>query len=138
MKEAAGTLLYKEEAGVLHVLLVHPSGNYNKKSPWGIAKGLPEPGETLELAARRETLEETGVVAGELSPLGYVDYTKSKKRIHCFCGPAPDNANPRCASWEVDQSVFMPLDEAMRVIHVDQSEFLRRLMAWLGKGPGNG
>ena len=55
MKQTAGTLLYRKVDGVLEVLLVHPAGNYNKKAPWSIPKGLPEESESLEQAARRET-----------------------------------------------------------------------------------
>ena len=130
MKQTAGTLLYrKNEDGVLEVLLVHPSGNYNKKAHWSIPKGLPEESESLEAAARRETCEETGVVPGPLEVLGYVDYTKSKKRVHCFFGPAPADADPQCASWEVDQSVFVPINRALKLIHPDQSELLTRLLS---------
>ena len=48
MKETAGTLLYRQGGGELEVLLVHPSGNYNRKAPWGIPKGELDPGEQLE------------------------------------------------------------------------------------------
>jgi 8-oxo-dGTP pyrophosphatase MutT (NUDIX family) len=113
---------------VLEVLLVHPSGNYNKKAPWSIPKGLPDEAESMEQAARRETLEETGVIAGPLEILGYVDYTKSKKRVHCFFGPAPADAEPHCASWEVDQAIFVPIDKALKILHPDQMELLRRLL----------
>src|SRR5688572_26821176 len=92
---SAGTLLYRDGAAGLEVLLVHPSGNYNKRSPFSIPKGLPDRGEDVEQAARRETLEETGVAAGPLSPLGTVDYSKSRKTIVAFAGPAPDDAAPR-------------------------------------------
>ena len=130
MKETSGTLLYRmsEEEGELEVLLVHPSGNYNRKSPWSIPKGLPDPGEELEAAARRETLEETGVIAEYLTYIGYADYTKSKKRIHCYAGPAPANARPHCASWEVDKAEFLVLKKAMKSIHPDQLVFLERLL----------
>ncbi|HEY9760219.1 MAG TPA: NUDIX domain-containing protein [Oculatellaceae cyanobacterium] len=131
MKETAGTLLYRFENNILQVLLVHPSGNYNKKAPWSIPKGLPESGEALEEAARRETVEEAGVLAGELTAHGYIDYTKSKKRVHCFYGVAPVDAEPRCASWEVDQAKFLPIDEALLLIHHEQADFLRRLVALL-------
>ena len=101
MKESAGTLLYRRgPSGKLEVLLVHASGNYNRKAPWGIPKGLGDPGETLEQTARRETLEETGVVAGELRDLSSIDYKKSRKRVHAFAGEAPADAAPRAASWE--------------------------------------
>ncbi len=128
MKETAGTLLYRQAGNDLEVLLVHPSGNYNKKSPWSIPKGLPEPGETMEDAARRETYEEAGIVAGSLQPLGYVDYKKSRKRIHCFVGQAPEDAQPRCASWEVDKSEFVGMDLARSLLHPDQRAFLDRLL----------
>src|ERR1700761_6939724 len=88
-KLASGTVLYRTVDGTIEVLLVHPSGNYNRRAPWGIPKGLPDEHETdLEATARRETMEETGVVAGQLTSLGHIDYTKSHKRIHCFAGPA--------------------------------------------------
>lgn len=128
MKETAGTLLYRLAGNDVEVLLVHASGNYNKKSPWSIPKGLPEPGETMEDAARRETYEEAGIVAGALQPLGYVDYKKSRKRIHCFVGKAPEDAQPRCASWEVDKSEFVTMDLARSLLHPDQREFLDRLL----------
>lgn len=132
MKESAGTLLYRNVDGKIEVLLVHPSGNYNKNAKWGIPKGVPDEGENFELAARRETLEETGVVAGELKSLGFVEYTKSRKRVHCFCGPAPDDAAPHCASWEVDKAEFVTLDKAKDIIHQDQGEFITRLESLIG------
>src|SRR5437870_6258710 len=104
MKHAAGTLLYRAAGEELEVLLVHPSGNYNRRAPWSIPKGESDEAEEMEATARRETSEETGLVAGALIPLGHVDYTKSRKRVHCFAGPAPLDAQPRCNSWEVDRA----------------------------------
>ena len=127
MKQSAGTLLYRQGEQGLEVLLVHPSGAYNRKAPWGIPKGLPDEGVGLEETARRETLEETGVAAGELVEIGHIDYKKSRKRIFCFAGPAPADAAPRCASWEVDQACFVPLARARELIHPDQAPFLDRL-----------
>jgi predicted NUDIX family NTP pyrophosphohydrolase len=134
MKQSAGTLLYRELDGSLEVLLVHPSGPFNRRAPWGIPKGIPDAGETLEAAARRETWEETGVTAGELTAVGHIDYTRSAKRIFCFAGPAPADAEPRCASWEVDRAEFLSLDEARRQIHPEQAPFLDRLEEWLRTG----
>jgi len=131
MKESAGTLLYRRRGEVLEVLLIHASGNYNRKAPWGIPKGLTDEGESLEAAARRETIEETGVTAGDLVSLSSIDYTKSRKRVHCFAGEAPADAAPRCASWEIDHAEFLPLDEARRRIHPDQAPFLDRLLQHL-------
>lgn len=127
MTESAGVLLYRRGADEWEVLLVHPSGNYNRHKPWSIPKGLPDEGEELEAAARRELAEEAGVVAGALVPLGSIDYRKSRKRVHCYAGPAPDGSPPRCASWEVDCAEFMTLTLARERIHPDQTPFLERL-----------
>lgn len=125
--DSAGTLLYRKNKGKFEVLLVHPSGNYNRKSPWSIPKGQPEKLESFEEAARRETLEETGVIAAALKPLGYIDYSKQRKRLHCFYGAAPSDVHPSCASWEIDQVQFMTLKQAGKSIHKDQLELLKRL-----------
>jgi predicted NUDIX family NTP pyrophosphohydrolase len=133
MKESAGTLLYRcSPRGTIEVLLVHPSGNYNRKAPWSIPKGLIDPGEHPEQTARRETLEETGVVAGDLVDLSSIVYQKSRKRVYAFAGEAPANVEPRLASWEVDQAAFLPIDEARQKIHPDQAPFLDRLAELLG------
>jgi predicted NUDIX family NTP pyrophosphohydrolase len=141
-KTSSGTLLYRRIAGgrteggdgeALEVLLVHPAGNYNRRAPWGIPKGAPDADETLDETARRETLEETGlVVDGPLVDLGYVDYTRSKKRVYAFAGPAPEGAAPRCASWEVDKAEFIEITRARRIIHPDQAALLDRLQRYLG------
>lgn len=131
-KESAGTVLYRRRLEEVEVLLVHPAGAYNRRAPWGIPKGQPNPGEELEDTARRETMEETGVVvAGPLVALGFVDYTRSRKRVHGFAGPAPDGAAPSCASWEVDKAEFIEITRARRIIHPDQAALLDRLLSHL-------
>jgi len=132
-KLSSGTLLYRIVDGQVEVLLVHPAGNYNRRAPWGIPKGAPDTDEALEQTARRETLEETGVeVAGPLTDLGHVDYTRSKKRVHAFAAAAPEGAAPRCASWEVDKAEFIEITRARRIIHPDQAALLDRLQHHLG------
>ncbi len=59
----------------------------------GDSEGAPDPDESLEAAARRETREETGVIVeGPLVDLGHVDYTRSKKRVHGYACAAPQGA----------------------------------------------
>jgi predicted NUDIX family NTP pyrophosphohydrolase len=134
MRQSAGTLLYRQGPEGLEVLLVHPSGPYNRHAPWSIPKGEPGNDADLEATARRETHEETGVtMAGPLIPLGHMEYRKSRKRVHCFAGPAPEDAQPRVASWEVDQACFVPLDRARDLLHPDQVIFLDRLAEHLAR-----
>ncbi len=128
-------MLYRRGAKGLEVLIVHPSGPYNRKAAWSIPKGEPNEGEPLEVTARRETLEETGVALdGPLVALGHIDYTKSRKRVHCFAAPLPDGQTPRCAQWEIDRAEMMTVDEAKRLLHADQAAFIDRLIAHLGTG----
>jgi predicted NUDIX family NTP pyrophosphohydrolase len=132
MKQSSGTLLYRQGPEGLEVLLVHPSGNYNRRAPWSIPKGEPGNAETeLEETARRETLEETGVPAGALVSLGHIEYRKSRKQVYGFAGPAPADAAPHPASWEVDRAEFVPLEKARALIHPDQAVFLDRLVQYL-------
>lgn len=134
-KQSAGTLLYRRGPDGLEVLLVHPSGAYNRHAPWSIPKGVPNEGETdLERTARRETREEVGVTVGELVSLGFIQYRKSRKDVHCFAGPAPADAEPRPTSWEVDQACFVTLERARQILHPDQAPFLDRLFDHLAKG----
>jgi predicted NUDIX family NTP pyrophosphohydrolase len=131
-KQSAGTLLYRHGPQGLEVLLVHPSGAYNRHAPWSIPKGVPDECESdLEQTALRETMEEVGVHAGELAYLGFIEYKKSRKDVHCYAGPAPQDAEPRPTSWEIDQAHFVAIDEARQLLHPDQLPFLDRLLALL-------
>jgi predicted NUDIX family NTP pyrophosphohydrolase len=132
MKFSAGILLYRIGASSVEVLLVHPSGNYNRRSPWGIPKGELDSGETAEEAARRETWEEVGLrITEPLVPLGHCDYTRTRKRVYAFACQAGQDLEPGPLSWEVDQAKFFPLTEARRLCHSAQSIFLDRLEALL-------
>jgi predicted NUDIX family NTP pyrophosphohydrolase len=70
-------------------LLVHPGGPFWAKKDlgaWNLPKGAVEPGESLEQAARREFLEETGhAPPAVLVALGEVQL-RSGKRVHGFAG----------------------------------------------------
>ena len=129
MIESAGTLLYRRNGERLEVLIVHPWGPYNRRAPWSIPKGRTNPGEDIEAAARRETVEETGVKAGPLHSIGSVDLARSRKRIHGFAGPAPEDAAPRSDQKEVDEAKFVPIDRARFLLHPAQVTFLDRLLA---------
>lgn len=61
---SAGIMLFRRRPAGIEVLLVHPGGPYwagKDAGAWSIPKGLHEPGEDGEGAARREFAEETGL-----------------------------------------------------------------------------
>src|SRR4029453_9860384 len=68
--------MYRRRGGKLEVLLVHPGGPYWRKKDegsWSIPKGEIADGEDVEVAARREFMEETGTaLSGSLDPLGEI------------------------------------------------------------------
>ena len=60
---SAGILLFRRAPRALEVFLVHPGGPFWAKKDdgaWSIPKGVYEPDEAPEAAARREFEEETG------------------------------------------------------------------------------
>ena len=84
---SAGILMYRSAHPKIEVLLVHPGGPYWRKKDegsWSIPKGEIVEGENVEIAARREFLEETGIaVAGPLEPLGDIRQ-RGGKRVTAF------------------------------------------------------
>lgn len=130
MKQAAGLVVYRRRGKQLEVLLVHPSGNYNRHAPWSLPKGLPDEGETLIEAAIRESHEEagiSGIVPHQLTSLGHSDYRKSKKRVHAFAAEVTAEHAPHPNCWEIDRAEFFAIEKAQDLLHPDQQVFLQRL-----------
>jgi predicted NUDIX family NTP pyrophosphohydrolase len=123
--------MYRRRAGALEVLLAHFGGPYwaNKgDGAWAIPKGLIEPGETPEAAARREFAEELGTrVEAPLAPLGRIRQ-KGGKYVEAFATEGDLNADaiasnsftvewpPRSGRFqsypEVDRAAWFTLEEA--------------------------
>ena len=55
-KRAAGCLVRATFDGEERFLIVHPSGNYNRRAPWSIPKGELDADEDPAAAALRRTL----------------------------------------------------------------------------------
>jgi predicted NUDIX family NTP pyrophosphohydrolase len=148
---SAGILLYRRaDHGGLEVLLVHPGGPFWARKDlgaWSIPKGLPDEGEDLLAAARREFLEETGfTAAGEAVALGQVRQANGKI-VHAWA--IEGEADPRALKsntfemeWprgsgrkrsfpEVDRAQWFEPDEARRRIVPAQAAFLDALLRGL-------
>jgi len=154
---SAGILLYRERDAEIEVLLGHPGGPFftnRDLGNWTIPKGEPGPDDTLQAAAAREFLEETGhaldAVARDptapLHDLGSV-LQASGKRVHCWAvegdlDPAMATSNTFEMAWppgsdrmqtfaEIDRVAWFGLGEARRRANPSQAEFVGRLAAAL-------
>src|SRR6266850_5990070 len=143
---SAGLLLFRPGARGVEVLLVHPGGPLWARrdlGAWSIPKGLPNEGEELLDAARREFNEETSFGAGEGAvSLGQVRQ-KSGKLVHAWAvpgdaDPAELRSNTFELEWpprsgklrefpEVDRAEWCTIEEARRRIIPAQVAFLERL-----------
>jgi 8-oxo-dGTP pyrophosphatase MutT (NUDIX family) len=112
---SAGGVIYRQRDGRIEVALV------GKVSPrrWGLPKGAPQQGESLEQAAVREVTEETGLQARLVCPLGDIDYwfrwagRRHFKTVHFYLMEAIGGDTSH-HDHEYDIVEWFPLDEARR------------------------
>jgi predicted NUDIX family NTP pyrophosphohydrolase len=131
---SAGCLVTRDGPHGPEVLLVHARGATFRRPLFGIPKGLVEAGESLEAAAVRETLEETGLRVRIRAPLGTVQQ-RSGKIVHAFWAALePDAAGGideqgRCRTPDDENDVcrFYPLAQARTLMIPAQLAFLDRL-----------
>ena len=97
---------------------------------WSLPKGHVEPNETVERAATREVLEETGIEAAIISKLSdirywfYANRTKHSKVVHFYLmryvagSPVPQEG-------EVDETIWAPFDQlAALLTHVNERRLI--------------
>lgn len=148
---SAALLLHRARPGGPQVMLVHPGGPFwagKDSAAWSIPKGLVDPDEDHEQAARREFAEEVGSVPpGELLPLGSFR-ASSAKTIVAFALAAdfdvatlrsnrveiewPPRSGRRLDIPEVDRAAWYDLPAAAVKIHKGQRPILVALAARLG------
>lgn len=148
---SAGIMLYRRGAAGPEVLLVHPGGPFWAKkdeAAWSIPKGLIDPGEDQEAAARREFAEEVGAVPeGELVLLGEFKVSSGKLLVvfalegnfdpkalisNSFEMEWPPRSGQRQSFPEVDRAGWFGLSEARVKLHLGQRPVVEALLARLG------
>jgi predicted NUDIX family NTP pyrophosphohydrolase len=148
---SAGILLHRTGPAGIEVFLVHPGGPFWAKKDagaWSIPKGLLDPGEAPDAAARREFEEETGIpIAAPLVALGEFRQPGGKI-ITAFAAegdidPADVRSNTFALEWpprsgghaefpEIDRADwFDPVTAAEKIVK-GQRPILAALAAWRG------
>ncbi len=108
---------------------------------WSLAKGTPDPGETLEETALREVREETGLEVEIDSPLGAIDYwfvgrepdVRFHKTVHFYLmvsvGGDVDLHDP-----EFDVVRWFASDEALESLaYANEVDVMRRALDLISK-----
>jgi predicted NUDIX family NTP pyrophosphohydrolase len=143
---SAGILLHHNTSAGREVFLVHPGGPFwsrKDEAAWSIPKGLVDPGEQLEAAARREFGEEVGTVPpGPLTSLGTFRVSSSKL-LHVFTlegefDPQAFVSNSFEMEWpprsgqkqsfpEVDRAAWFGFEAAQVRLHLGQRQLIEAL-----------
>ncbi len=135
-QRSAGVLLYRNTRPGREVLLVHPGGPYwarKDDGAWTLPKGLVEPGEEEEAAARREFAEETGLaLRGPLERLG-VFRQPGGKRITVFTAPGSFDpatlaSNTFQLEWPPRSGRLVDFPEVDRAGWFDESRALQKIV----------
>lgn len=114
-------------------LIVRPSQGIRKgeenTNPYYLPKGGAEPDESAADAAYREVLEETGIRAKILSPLGTVKYRSGRKEIILFLaqykgGTITDDGRCLQHDWENDDVRFVNEFDAKRMLRYEFREMI--------------
>ena len=120
--QAAGGLLWRRRVdGTLEVLLAHRP----KYDDWTLPKGKLDPGESHEVAAAREVLEETGLrcrLGNELPATRYHDRHGRLKRVRYW--EMQVEGGEFVPNREVDEVRWVDLDTAARMLSYERDRAL--------------
>ena len=160
---SAGGVVYRQVDGLTEVVLcglVMPAaggrawaqrrskvtGASGERVRWSLAKGTPDPGESLEETALREVREETGLEVEIKSPLGSIEYwfagyeadVRYHKTVHFYLMKTV-GGDTSLHDPEFDVVQWFPVDEALTVIsYPNEAGILRRALETIGKPKGDG
>ena len=115
---SAGCVVYRTTSSLVEVALIQP----HERKAWALPKGLIEPGEPAEEAARRETREEAGLSGTIVSKIDTIKYSYVAKwekpatrvfKIVTFYLSKYTGGDPSQHDREVDRVEWFPIDKAI-------------------------
>ena len=138
---SSGGVVYRQQDGSLETVLCGRS----EPVRWSLAKGTPDPGETLEETALREVREETGLEVQLDSSLGSIEYwfsdrgseVRYHKTVHFYL-MVPVGGDTAQHDPEFDVVRWFPVDEALETMaYNNEADVLRRALAVITEREGD-
>lgn len=113
---AGGVVFRRADSGIEVVICGRDSDGI-----WGLPKGTPAPGESLEETAVREVTEETGLQVRILDKVGTVEYwfardgVRYHKRVHHYLMEAVGGST-EAHDHEYDRVEWRPIEAALKTL----------------------
>lgn len=136
VQQSAGVLVWRGPPEDPQFLLVHPGGPYWRRrdlGAWSIPKGLVDPGESAEAAARREFREETGLeLSGRLLALTPTSVRRGKIIVPWLIRADLDltdfHSTTFALEWPPRAGVFIETPEVDAVAYFDLATALDKVL----------
>ncbi|HMK56345.1 MAG TPA: NUDIX hydrolase [Dissulfurispiraceae bacterium] len=134
---SSGGVIFRKRGGQFDVALIATKN----ATVWTLPKGIIDKDESPEMAAVREIQEETGLTGSIIDQLGQKSYwfylkdenAKCKKTVTYFL-LRHVSGETNNFSWEVDEARWVPLDEALELLHYkSDKEILAKAKEKLGR-----
>ncbi len=151
---SAGGVVYRKVDGALQAVLCGRFVNSQTSSPgpngpeagtenirWSLAKGTPDPGETLEETALREVREETGHEVSIDCPIGSIEYwfaekggrVRYHKTVHFYL-MVPLGGDTSLHDPEFDVVQWFPYEQAIDSVgYPNEAEVLRKALGLINQ-----
>jgi 8-oxo-dGTP pyrophosphatase MutT (NUDIX family) len=125
---SAGGVVYREGESGIEVVICGRLGD----GVWGLPKGTPDEGESLEQTAVREVSEETGLEVAIADKIGVVEYwfarrgVRYHKWVHHYLFEAT-GGDTEGHDLEYDKVEWRPIDDAIKTLTFkNESDMLQK------------